>query len=131
MSWVKNFPRNAGQWELVATLAKHRNMLTDRFVAHLRQNGAAPEKIAGVWMVRADQWAEVEPLLDRALTPPARKPAAPSAEQQVLNLAIGEHAELYKPVEQKLKDQGQLIEQLKQQVAELLAQGGNRERQSI
>ncbi|NBW13973.1 MAG: hypothetical protein EBR82_38815 [Caulobacteraceae bacterium] len=124
MSWVKNFPRNAGQWELVATLAKHRNMLTDRFVAHLRQNGAAPEKIAGVWMVRADQWAEVEPLLDRALKPLERKPAPLAEEQQVLNLATGAHAELYKPVEEKLNDQAQLIEQLKRQVAELLAARG-------
>jgi len=120
VSWVKNFPRNAGQWELVATHAKQRGMLTDRFVAHLRRHGAAPEKIAGVWMVRADQWAEVEPLLDDLPKAPERKPAAP-AEPQPLSLATGAHAELYKPVEEKLKDQAQLIELLKRQVAELLA----------
>ena len=124
MSWVKNFPTNAGQWELVATHARQHGMLTERFVAHLRRHGAAPEKIAGVWMVRADQWAEVEPLLDRALKPLEQKAARPSEEQQVLNLAIGAHAELYKPVEEKLNDQAQLIEQLKQQVANLLAQRG-------
>lgn len=123
MSWVKNFPRGAGQWELVATLAKQRGMLTDRFVAHLRQQGAAPEKIAGVWMVRADQWAEVEPLLNALLKAPNPKPASP-AEPQALSVARGQHAELYKPMEEKLKDQAQLLEQLKRQVAELLAQRG-------
>jgi hypothetical protein len=123
MSWVKNFPKDAGQWELVATLAKQHGVLTDRFVAHLRQHGAVPEKIAGVWMVRADQWAEVEPLLNVLPKAPQAKPAAP-AEPQALSVATGQHAELYKPVEEKLKDQAQLLEQLKRHVAELLAQRG-------
>jgi hypothetical protein len=125
VSWVKNFPRNGGQWELVATHAKQHGMLTERFVAHLRKHGAAPEKIAGVWMVRADQWADVEPLLSALPKVQEIKPAA-AAEQPAPSLATGTLAEVYRPVEDRIKDQGQLLEQLKRQVAELLAARGQR-----
>jgi len=121
VSWVKNYPKDAGQWELVATYARQRYILTERLVAHLKKLGARPEKIAGIWMVKAEEWAAVESLLDEPKVPEPN--SLPPAEPQQLSLAPGARAELYKPVEEKLKDQAQLIELLKRQVAELAAKG--------
>lgn len=92
MSWTANYPPGRDRWDLVATYARERGQITQALVDELQRAGARPERIAGVWMVRAAEWETFkarQPVQHQkapAAAPQAPKPAAvPEAMAEVLH----------------------------------------------
>ena len=117
MSWVRNFPVGVATWELVASLARERRVLTATLVEQLRRRGARPERIGGVFMVGSDEWAEVSPLLDAPTSMHGGTSKAESVRPQEMTPSPGQ-------ISQALARQDEHLRELKEQLASLLAQRG-------
>jgi hypothetical protein len=117
LSWVSTFPAGVATWELVATLARERRVLTSTLVEQLRRRGAQPERIGGVFMIRSDQWAEVAPLLDTPAPTDSGQIKAESLSSQEMTPSPDE-------ISQALARQDEHLRELKEQLASLLAQRG-------
>ena len=117
---VSNFPTGAGRWELVATLAKQRGVLTATLVAQLQRLGAKPKRVSGVWMINSRDWAEVEHLLQAAPAPQEHKPAPAAASN------VPAPAKLPDAMQAALDRQAAQLQQLQERLAALqAATGGN------
>jgi hypothetical protein len=105
---VKHFDYPPGRdvFELLATHASRRGVLTATLAAQLRQVGIEPQRIAGVLMVRASDWARAVPLLD----------AVVEAEQAQAPFARAEPARLPADIGASLARQDQALRALHQQV---------------
>jgi hypothetical protein len=88
---VKHFDYPPGRdvFELVATHASRRGVLTATLAAQLRQVGFEPQRIAGVLMVRASDWARAALLLDAAGEAAQAQASVPQAEAPRLTSDFG------------------------------------------
>ncbi len=101
-----NHPPGRDVFELLATHASRRGVLTATLAAQLRQVGIEPQRIAGVLMVRASDWARAVPLLD----------AVVEAAQAQAPVARAEPARLPADIGASLARQDQALRALHQQV---------------
>lgn len=106
MTWLQTFPAAGGRWDLVATHAGRRGVLTSHLVNELKKAGASPQLISGHWMVRDSEWTEHE----AKLAVPAPAPTAPTAAAVPPTLDIAE----------KILEQARELEQLQRHVQQLL-----------
>lgn len=108
MTWLQSYPSAGGRWDLVATHARQRGVLTTHLVNELKKAGASPQLISGAWMVREAEWLEHEPKLAAPAPAPVTSAAAAPAAPPPTDIA------------KQLLAQALEIEQLQRQVQQLL-----------
>jgi hypothetical protein len=106
VTWLQSYPAAGGRWDLVATHARRRGVLTSQLVSDLKKAGAAPQLISGAWMVREAEWLEHETKL-AAPAPIVPSPASAATPPP-------------SDIAEKLSAQERELEQLKRQVQQLL-----------
>lgn len=115
MSWTSNYPPGRDRWELVATFARELGQTTQALVDELKRAGAKPERIAGVWMVRASE-LETFKVSSRLTQPQAPTPTGPSEQQPTSMPAVPE------ALANALARQEATLEELRREVENLLRQ---------
>lgn len=108
MTWLQSYPSAGGRWDLVATHARQRGVLTTHLVNELKKAGASPQLISGAWMVREAEWLEHEAKLAAPAPAPAASATKAPAAPPPMDIA------------KQLSAQAMEIEQLQRQVQQLL-----------